>query len=137
MIEFNSQNEFSLDNPKAHSQWIINIAEEEGFEIDGLSYVFCSDEFLLDLNMKYLDHDTLTDIITFDYSTGQLLNGEIYISTDRVLENAGQFNVAFEMELHRVMAHGILHLCGFKDKSDVEKKTMRGKEDYYVDLYSA
>lgn len=101
-----------------------------------LTYIFCSDEYLLQMNQQFLEHDTYTDIITFDLTEpGQKLGGEIYISTDRVKENAGKFDVAYDNELHRVIFHGALHLCGFKDKSAADKKKMRQMEDKCLNDY--
>ena len=97
---------------------------------------FCSDDFLLEINQQFLDHDTLTDIVTFDYTEGTILNGEIYISTDRVGDNAKDFNVTFETELLRVIIHGLLHMCGYGDKTEEEKLQMRSKEDEYLALWS-
>lgn len=95
-----------------------------------LTYIFCTDEYLLDINRKFLDHDTYTDIITFNLTgEGELLTGEIYISTERVAENAEKFGTLYQEELHRVIFHGALHLCGFKDKSATDKKKMREMED--------
>ncbi len=94
-----------------------------------MDYVFCSDELLHSINTEFLNHDTLTDIITFDYSLGKELHGEIYISTDRVRENARMYEVEFENELHRVIIHGILHLCGYSDKTEADKLEMRRKEN--------
>jgi probable rRNA maturation factor len=102
--------------------------------IGDLTYVFCSDEYLLSLNQKFLNHNTLTDIITFDYSEAKTLSGEIYISIERVAENAEKFKVAFEDELHRVMIHGVLHLAGYKDKRPAEKALMRKKEEASLSL---
>jgi probable rRNA maturation factor len=129
MIEFSSQNDFVLDNEERVETWLKAIALKESYGIDSLCYVFCSDDFLLDINKKFLDHDTLTDIVTFDYTEGKILNGEIYISTDRVAENAEQFEVSFNTELLRVISHGLLHMCGYGDKTDEEKNNMRAKED--------
>ncbi len=116
-------------------KWIKSIAENEEFRVVDLSYVFCTDEYLLDINIQHLDHHTLTDIITFDLSDhpdSPEIEGEIYISIDRVKENAKNFKVSFESELSRVLAHGILHLCGYKDKSPEEEQLMREKENFYL-----
>lgn len=129
MIEFNSENEFQLKNRNEVSVWIGNVVKQEGFELGDVSFVFCSDDYLFQLNVEFLDHDTLTDIISFDYSLGKELHGEIYISTERVEENAAELQVGFEDELHRVIIHGMLHLCGYKDKTEVEEKRMREAED--------
>jgi rRNA maturation RNase YbeY len=136
MIEFNSQNAFKLPEETAYKNWLSAVAKCENQEIQDLGYVFCSDNFLLDLNQRYLEHDTLTDIITFDYCTDEFLAGEIYISTDRVSDNASQFDVDFITELRRVMVHGLLHLCGYGDKDEAEKKVMREKESYYINEFS-
>lgn len=116
-------------------KWLQSIAVEEGFNIQELDYIFCTDDYLLDINIQHLDHHTLTDIITFDLSdepTHPDIEGEIYISWDRILDNAKTFEVPTENELSRVMAHGVLHLCGYKDKSPDDEKTMREKENYYI-----
>lgn len=115
--------------------WIKSIAASEGFNAEDLSYVFCTDEYLLDINIQHLDHHTLTDIITFDLSDDPQspeIEGEIYISLDRVKENAVAFNVPFESEISRVLAHGVLHLCGYKDKTTEEEQIMRTKENHYI-----
>lgn len=134
MINYDSQNEFILTNQNQISLWIKEVVAEEDLELGELSYVFCSDDFLYDMNVAYLDHDTLTDIITFDYRVGDLISGEIYISVDRVKENAKEFSVAFEEELQRVIIHGVLHICGYQDLSEEEEKQMRAKEDWALSL---
>ncbi len=101
-----------------------------------LNYIFCSDDYLHTMNQQHLDHDTLTDIITFDLSEGNNLVGEIYVSTDRVRDNAQKFNTSYNDELHRVIFHGTLHLCGFKDKSPADQKKMREQEDKCLEAYS-
>jgi len=136
MIEFSSQNDFVLDNEEQVERWLKAIAVKESCGIESLGYVFCSDDFLLDINKKFLEHDTLTDIVTFDYSEGKTLNGEIYISTDRVADNAQDFSVPFNTELLRVIAHGLLHMCGYGDKTADEKKIMRSKEDECLILWN-
>ena len=97
-----------------------------------LSVIFCSDEFLLDMNKEYLNHDYYTDIITFDYVEGNIISGDLFVSLDRVKENAEMYNSRMLRELYRVVFHGTLHLCGYKDKTDEEQKVMRAKEDYYL-----
>ena len=134
MIEFNSQNDFELKDVEHIESWLQNVADSEGFEIGELGYVFCSDAYLLEINQQFLDHDTYTDIVTFDYSIGKVLSGELYISTDRVLENAAIFQVDFQTELNRVMVHGLLHMCGYGDKTADEIAVMRQKEDDYLKL---
>ncbi|MEM9324584.1 MAG: rRNA maturation RNase YbeY [Bacteroidota bacterium] len=116
------------------AHWLEDIAANEGLEIDEINYVFCSDEHLLSINRQYLHHDYYTDIITFDYSEDVILAGDIYISLDRVRENASTFKDTFERELHRVMVHGLLHLMGYQDKSDEEAKEMRSKENLALSL---
>lgn len=129
MIEFYSENNFELDHQVAVAQWIMTIIEANGFELGDITYIFCDDDYLHKLNVQFLEHDTLTDIITFDNSLGSQIHAEIYISTERVADNAKQFNTSFVDELHRVMIHGILHCCGLKDKSDQEAQAMRTAED--------
>lgn len=132
MISFNYESEFRLSDETEWANWLNEVTEHENWEKGELSYVFCTDEFLHKINLEYLSHDTLTDIITFDYTVGKKLHGEIYISVERVAENADIFKCAFKEEMARVMVHGILHLCGYKDKSSVEATIMRGKEDFYL-----
>jgi rRNA maturation RNase YbeY len=135
MIELNYQNNFKPLDEVAYSNWMDQLAVSENKTIGDLSFVFCSDEFLLKINQDHLNHDTYTDIITFDYSDNGLINGEIYISTERVSENAGRFSVTETNELHRVMAHGLLHLCGYGDKSDLETQVMRDKENEKIGMF--
>ena len=116
---------------------LTSIFEEEGFDFESVSYIFCTDEYLLKLNQQYLNHDTLTDVITFTLSETSLpIISEIYISVERVRENAVLHGAAYEDELHRVMIHGILHLCGYSDHTPELKLGMRAKEDYYLDKMS-
>lgn len=129
MIEFNFETDFELKNSSNIQSWITEIVISEGFELGEIVYVFCNDEYLHKLNVEFLDHDTLTDILSFDYSVGKQINGEIYISVERVADNSNDFKTNFDDELHRVMIHGILHFCGYKDKSDMEEQSMRKKED--------
>lgn len=124
-----------LKNKKIIAKWIESTIEKENKTCGKIAYVFCSDEFLLDLNQRFLNHNTYTDIITFDYSEGKTLNGEIYISIDRVKENAQKFEVDFEKELLRVIIHGALHLAGYKDKNKEQKEKMRKKEDASLKRY--
>jgi probable rRNA maturation factor len=113
--------------------FLSSIFNEEGYDFDSVSYIFCTDAYLLQLNQKYLNHDTLTDIITFTLSETSLpIISEIYISVERLRENASLHNVSFENELYRVMIHGILHLCGYSDHTSKLKLEMRAKEDYYL-----
>lgn len=110
------------------------LLKNEGFICQEINIILCTDEYLLALNERFLKHDYYTDIITFDNSQGNLITGELYISLDRVKENAVKFNVKFVMELYRVITHGVLHLAGFKDKSSLEKQLMTEKEDYYLSI---
>lgn len=133
MITFNYETQFQLGNEDQLSKWISSVIESEGFKEGEINYIFCDDEYLYKLNVEFLNHDTLTDIISFDYTLGKLVNGDIYISIDRVKENAEEFNTHFEEELFRVMVHGILHYCGYKDKSQEDQAAMRSKENYYIE----
>jgi rRNA maturation RNase YbeY len=135
MISFNYENEFELNNEEQFSNWISSVIVSEDKKEGEINYIFCDDEYLLGLNEQYLNHDTLTDIISFDYSVGKELHGDIFISTERVLENAAEFKVTFEEELKRVMVHGVLHYCGYKDKSDEDEKLMRSKEDEKIKMF--
>ena len=114
--------------------WILTAIKKEGLTAGSVNIVFCSDKYLLNLNREYLDHDTFTDIITFDYRNGKTVSGDIFISTERVKENAGTYKVPFRDELHRVIIHGILHLCGYKDKNKKAKMEMTEREDFYLSL---
>lgn len=114
--------------------WFLVVAADHKYEIEELSIVLCSDEYLHGLNVQYLDHNTLTDIITFDYNEGNQLIGELYVSVERVKENAQIHQVSFKEELHRVFVHGVLHLVGYKDKETNDQIEMRTKEDYYLSL---
>lgn len=132
MISFNYDIEFRIQDEANVSKWISNLIEEENYKEGEVNYIFCSDDYLHKINVDFLNHDTLTDIISFDYSVGKELHGDVYISIDRVKDNAKDFNVQFKDELARVMAHGVLHYCGYKDKSEEDVKIMRSKEDYYL-----
>ena len=134
MITFNYVTDFTLDKSSEISEWILNTISLEKFTLGELNYIFCDDTYLLDINKKYLNHDTFTDIISFDYTLGKQINGDIYISIDRIKENSKLYNTSFNNELLRVMIHGVLHYLGYKDKTDADKKIMRSKEDYYLSL---
>lgn len=136
MIEFHNETDFNLDDENRVLNWIQNIAKDKGFEIDEINYIFCNDEYLHKLNVQFLNHDTLTDIISFDNSLGKTLSGDIFISVDRVTENAKEYGVDFDNELHRVIIHGLLHFMGFKDKTDEESKQMRIEENNALELIS-
>ncbi|MFD1161335.1 rRNA maturation RNase YbeY [Hwangdonia seohaensis] len=132
MISFNYETDFSLENEEAVSSWISQTISTEGLKEDDINYVFCDDAYLHKLNVEFLNHDTLTDIISFDYSVGKIIQGDIFISVERVADNAKDFNTPFEEELHRVIIHGILHYCGYKDKTEEDAKEMRNKENHYL-----
>ncbi len=134
MIEYTIIGKFILENELQLSDWIQFTLDNEGKELGELNYIFCDDDYLHDINVKTLNHNTLTDIISFDYTQGLLVSGDVFISHERVLDNASDFDLKFRDELHRVMIHGVLHYCGYKDKLDDEKRTMRAKEDYYLSL---
>jgi rRNA maturation RNase YbeY len=136
MISFNYEIDFCLNDEDKWAQWIEQSILDESCKLGEINFIFCSDAYLLELNVEYLNHDTYTDIISFDYSVGKELHGDIYISLERVKENAEVFGVTLESELGRVMIHGILHLCGYKDKSDSDKKLMRSKENVYLEKRS-
>lgn len=129
MISFNYETDFQIEHEAQYSNWISNIIISENKVEGDLNYIFCDDDYLHNLNVQYLDHDTLTDIITFDYSVGNELHGDIFISVERVQENAVDFAQEFDEELRRVLAHGVLHLSGYKDKTDEEEALMRKMED--------
>ena len=132
MISFNYENDFKLPNETQISNWISTVITSENCKEDEINYVFCDDDYLHKLNVDFLNHDTLTDIISFDYSVGKTLQGDIFISTERVADNAKDFEVTFQEEVHRVLVHGILHYCGYKDKTEEEAKLMREKENFYL-----
>src|SRR5690625_2255739 len=129
MIDIQYNTEFSFKNELKFKDWISSEISKRGFKEGDILYVFCSDEELLKINQEFLNHDTYTDIISFDYTMGKLISGEIYISIDRVRENAIAFDVSFDEELHRVMIHGILHYCGFTDATESDQQVMRNEED--------
>lgn len=134
MIEFNSINDFILDDKVSLSDWLKSVIQAEGKDVGEVVFIFCNDDYLHDLNVRYLSHDTLTDVISFDYTSGNIISGDIFISVERVRDNSQDFDVDFSNELNRVMVHGILHFCGYKDKSDLESENMRVKENLYLAL---
>jgi len=132
---FNEEVTYVLRNKRNIRKWIISALSSEKYVPENINFIFCSDQYLLTTNVTYLKHDSFTDIITFDTSEKENeISGDIFISIDRVKDNARIFTVPFEMELKRVMIHGILHLMGYKDKTKKEKELMRAKEDYYLSL---
>ena len=136
MIDFQYIENDKLSNTEHLNLWINSVIMEEGMIIGELVYVFCNDEYLLKKNIQFLNHNTLTDVITFDYSEDKIISGDILISTERVVENAKIFNVNYLTELHRVMVHGLLHLLGYKDKIEKDANTMREKENYYLNKFT-
>lgn len=135
MINFNYETDFELSNEKAIQEWLSNVIVSEGKKEGEINYIFCDDDYLLEINQQYLDHDTLTDIISFDYSVGKELHGDIFISVERVRENATDFGVSFEEELLRVLSHGVLHYCGYKDKTESDEMVMRQKEEEKMKMF--
>jgi probable rRNA maturation factor len=137
MLKFFTEDiDFKQPHPIKTSRWIKSISLSEGYEIGSLNYIFCSDAYLLEINKQYLDHDYFTDIITFDQSEVEdIIEGDIYISIDRVKENAENLGQNFDVELRRVLIHGLLHLVGYDDTTDQLKKEMRAKEDSCLALF--
>lgn len=127
---------FTYKNKLANNRWLKMVAGSEIRKIGDINVIFCSDNYILDVNMKYLQHDYFTDIITFDYCEGNVLSGDLFISVDSVRENSIEFGTDFEEELHRVIVHGVLHLIGYDDHTDEDKKVMRQKENYYLQMRS-
>ena len=135
MIEYQYIESENLTDSDAISLWLSNVIKEEGKQLGELVYVLCKDEYLVEKNIRYLDHNTLTDVITFDYCEEELVNGDILISTERVADNSKTYKVNYLTELHRVMVHGLLHLLGYKDKNEKDAKIMRKKENYYLNKF--
>lgn len=136
MISFSNQEiSYILKNKLLIRTWVKSIINSEGKQSGDIAYVFCTDDYLLGLNKQYLNHQTLTDIITFDYSEKSRISGDIFISIDRVTENANTYSRSFNEELGRVMVHGVLHLLGYKDKTEVDKKEMRDKENQFLGTF--
>ena len=133
MIRYFSEGiKFDLKAKSLNNKWLKFVAESEIRKIGDINIIFCSDSYILDVNMKYLQHDYFTDIITFDYCEGNVLSGDLFISIDSVRDNASFYGTEFSEELYRVMVHGVLHLIGYDDHTDSEQKMMRSKEDYYL-----
>ena len=135
MIDYQYIENQKLSNDNKISLWLNNVIEEEGMQTGELIYVLCNDDYLLKKNIQFLNHNILTDVITFDYCKGKLVNGDILISTERVDENSKIYKINYLTELHRVMVHGLLHLLGYKDKNEKDAKTMREKENYYLNKF--
>jgi probable rRNA maturation factor len=135
-ISFQKQDiELVLKNKNKIRQWIVEAIKNEGKKIGDITYIFCSDEYLLGMNQQYLHHDDFTDVITFDYTEKDRVSGDIFISVERILDNSTQLKTEIDDELHRVMIHGVLHLCGYKDKKPVERANMTKKENQYLGLF--
>ena len=134
-VTFHSeQTNYSISNTDQVIDWLTSVCSKEGKNLSELSYIFCSDEYLLNMNREFLQHDYYTDVITFDYCEGNDVSGDVFISSDRVLDNANSLGVSTKDEMLRVLVHGLLHLLGYQDKSEAEKTIMTEKEDYYLSL---
>jgi len=135
MIELFYETEFEIKESQIWIDWVTECMKNEGKSIEELNYIFCDDEYLLEINRQYLDHDYYTDVIGFDNSYDDTLTGDIFISVERIADNATQNNVPFDNELARVMIHGILHFAGYPDKEDEQKRIMTEKEDFYLNRF--
>lgn len=135
MIDFHFKADFELEDTTKYSDWATRIIAAQKRKYSQIDYIFCNDDYLLNINQQYLDHDTYTDIITFDYTEEKVISGDIFISIDRIRENASKFKVDFNEELLRVMSHGILHLMGYKDKSEEDSVLMRKKENECINMF--
>lgn len=135
MIDFNYETEFELETETRYIKWLTGVITSENKKEGEINYIFCDDVYLHKINMEYLNHDTLTDIISFDYSVGNEINGDIFVSVERVRDNASDFGVTFDEELKRVLVHGILHYCGYKDKTDDDAAIMRYKENEKIAMF--
>jgi rRNA maturation RNase YbeY len=137
LVSFHSeQTDYSISNENQISDWLVSVCKKEGKTLAEISIILCSDDYLLEVNRKHLNHDYYTDVITFDYSESPHVSGDIFISIDRVQENAGSFGVEMVDELHRIIVHGTLHLLGYTDKTSSSKEEMTSKEDFYLSLRS-
>jgi rRNA maturation RNase YbeY len=137
MIDINYEETDDLELSKSKIQyWLDLVCKNEGKVLEEVTLIFCSDNYLLEINQQHLNHDFFTDIVTFDYCVDDLISGDLFISVDRVFENSAVYDVSFFTELHRVIVHGVLHLCGYKDKSTEDEVLMRSKEDEALELIS-
>ena len=135
MIQFFFENIDEIPISTATISWLEDVIKTENKKLGEINYILCDDEYLLKVNQDFLDHDYYTDIITFDYVKGKTISGDIFVSLPRILDNASTLSQNFESEFNRVLAHGILHLCGYKDKTEEEKIQMRAKEDFYINQF--
>lgn len=135
MINFNYETEFLFENEEGYSNWITKVIASENKKVGEINFIFCDDEYLHKINVEHLGHDTLTDVISFDYTIGNEIHGDVFISVERVKENAIDYNVSFDEELKRVLVHGVLHYCGYKDKSEKDALLMRSKEDQKIAMF--
>jgi rRNA maturation RNase YbeY len=135
MINLNYETDFILNNESLYIKWLSEVILSENKTEGEINYIFCDDSYLLKLNQKHLQHDTLTDIISFDYSERNELSGDIFISVERVMDNANEYKISFEEEIKRVMVHGVLHYCGYKDKTDDDAVVMRNKENEKINMF--
>jgi probable rRNA maturation factor len=135
MINFNYVSDFTLENEEAIATWLSAVIVSENKTEGEINYIFCDDEYLYKINVEYLDHDTLTDVISFDYTMGNEISGDVFVSVERVLDNSKDYNTSFDEELKRVLVHGVLHYCGFKDKSDADEALMRSKEEEKLAMF--
>lgn len=137
IVFFNEDIDFKFQHKNLLKKWLKKVAETEGFKMKNLNYIFCSDEYLHKINVEYLEHDTYTDIITFDNSEEESdIEGDIFVSIERIKDNSQELKTAFEDEFKRVLVHGLLHLCGYDDHSDEDELIMRNKEDFYIQQFS-
>jgi probable rRNA maturation factor len=137
VIDFHYETDFKLTNEIQLTNWVVSCIESDAFKVGEINYIFCDDAYLHKLNVEFLQHDTFTDIISFDNTLGKIISGDIFISVERVKENSKTFNTSFDEEIHRVMIHGVLHYMGFKDKSKEEQAIMRAKENQCLFLLSS
>jgi probable rRNA maturation factor len=135
MINFNYESDFTLDNEEAIATWLSAVIVSENKSEGEINYIFCDDEYLHKINVEYLDHDTLTDVISFDYTMGNEISGDVFVSVERVLDNSKDYNTSFDEELKRVLVHGVLHYCGYKDKSEADEILMRSKEEEKLAMF--
>lgn len=137
IVFFNEDIDFKFQHKNLLKKWLKKVAETEGFKMKNLNYIFCSDEYLHKINVEYLEHDTYTDIITFDNSEEESdIEGDIFVSIERIKDNSQELKTVFEDEFKRVLVHGLLHLCGYGDHTDEEEIEMRNKEDFYIQQFS-